>query len=78
MKAAKDLAHSTMSKAIESGLRRSLQKAYARKAVERGVGIDQVEKAEGTFCESDLEYGEETRCPRRGELLPHAIEIIIE
>ena len=47
MKAAKDLAHSTMSKAIENGLRRSLQKAYARKAVERGVGIDQVEKAEG-------------------------------
>lgn len=47
MKAAQDLPHSKMSKAIENGLHVALQQAYAQVAIASGIPIDQVKKAEG-------------------------------
>ena len=47
MKAAKDLPHSNMSMAIENGLHGALQKAYAQQALDRGIPLANVSKAEG-------------------------------
>lgn len=47
MKCAGDLPHSKMSVAIEEGLRNALTAAYEERALETGVSVDDVEKAEG-------------------------------
>jgi len=49
VKVAKDLPHCKMSTAIEKGLHKALASAYEDRAMELGVDVSEVEKAEGLF-----------------------------
>jgi len=49
VKSAKDLPHCKMSLSIEAGLHKALASAYEEKAMELGVDVAEVERAEGLF-----------------------------